>query len=65
MPNREEIRQRLQDNGIEFLLAQFVDIHGAAKVKMVPANCLDDMIDSGAGFAGAAVCPAGNSLRIS
>lgn len=55
MPNREEIRQRLQDNGIEFLLAQFVDIHGAAKVKMVPANCLDDMIDSGAGFAGAAV----------
>ena len=28
---------------IEFLLAQFVDVHGAAKVKMVPVlQSLDD-----------------------
>ena len=55
MADREQIRQRIQQDGIEFLLAQFVDIHGSAKVKMVPASCLDDIIDTGAGFAGAAV----------
>ncbi len=59
MADREEIRQKLQDDGIEFLLAQFVDLHGAAKVKMVPASCLDAMIDEGAGFAGGAVWGAG------
>jgi glutamine synthetase len=32
-----------------------VDIHGAPKVKMVPADCLDDVTDVGAGFAGGAV----------
>ena len=42
-------------DGIEYLLAQFVDINGSPKVKMVPASHLDDMIDDGAGFAGAAV----------
>ncbi|REJ65365.1 MAG: type III glutamate--ammonia ligase [Planctomycetota bacterium] len=55
MPSRDEIRKQMEQDGVEYLLAQFVDIHGAAKVKMVPASSLDDMIDSGAGFAGAAV----------
>ena len=55
MPTRQEIVQRIKDDGIRFLLAQFVDIHGSAKVKMVPANCLDDVADVGAGFAGAAL----------
>ena len=55
MTDREQIRERMKTDGIEFILAQFVDMHGAAKVKMVPANCLDDLIDTGAGFAGAAV----------
>lgn len=55
MADREAIRQTLQADGIEFILVQFVDIHGAAKVKMVPAACLDEVIDVGAGFAGAAV----------
>ena len=55
MTTREEIRKRIAADGIEFLLVQFVDMHGAAKVKMVPASKLDSMIDSGAGFAGAAV----------
>ena len=59
MATREQIRQQIQQDGIEFLLAQFVDIHGAAKVKMVPVSSLDDMIDEGAGFAGAAVWGAG------
>lgn len=45
----------MQADGIEYLLVQFVDIHGSPKVKMVPANHLDDVVDEGAGFAGAAV----------
>jgi glutamine synthetase len=55
MADREEIRQAMRAAGVEFILAQFVDLHGAAKVKMVPAECLDDVIDVGAGFAGGAV----------
>lgn len=53
--SREEIKQRMQEDGIALLLTQFVDLHGAAKVKMVPIEHLDDVIDDGAGFAGAAL----------
>jgi len=52
---REEMKERLAADGIKFILAQFVDIHGAAKVKMSPAESLDLLMDDGAGFAGAAV----------
>ncbi len=55
MADREQIREQMKQDGVEFILAQFVDIHGAAKVKMVPASGLDSMLDDGAGFAGAAV----------
>ncbi|MCH7688423.1 MAG: type III glutamate--ammonia ligase, partial [Planctomycetes bacterium] len=55
MTDREQIREQMKKDKVQFILAQFVDIHGSAKVKMVPASCLDDMIDVGAGFAGAAV----------
>ena len=62
MASREEVRQELQNDNIEFLLTQFVDINGAAKAKMVPASHLDDVIDEGAGFAGAAVLGMGQGL---
>ncbi len=55
MAERESVQAKMQEDGIEFILAQFVDIHGAAKVKMVPVECFEDAIDVGAGFAGAAV----------
>jgi glutamine synthetase len=45
----------LKDNGIRFILAQFVDIHGAAKAKAVPAEHLDMVLTDGAGFAGFAL----------
>lgn len=45
----------LQDNNVRFVLAQFVDIHGVAKTKSVPAHCLENVISDGAGFAGFAV----------
>jgi len=49
----------MQNDGIKYLLAQFVDLNGSAKVKMVPASHFDDVIDGGAGFAGAAVAGLG------
>src|SRR6478735_2228785 len=59
MSERDKVRKRLKEDSVEFILVQFVDIHGAAKVKMVPASCLDDVTDVGAGFAGGAVWGAG------
>jgi glutamine synthetase len=53
--NRNTLKAQLQKDDIEYLLVQFVDIHGAPKVKMVPGEALDDAIDTGAGFAGGAV----------
>ena len=55
MAEREQIRKQMAKDGVEFILAQFVDIHGTAKVKMVPVASFDAMLDEGAGFAGAAV----------
>ena len=55
MAVREDIRQRIREDNIEYLLVQFVDINGSPKVKMVPVSHLEDVIDVGAGFAGAAV----------
>ncbi len=51
----KELKECLAEDQIEYILAQFVDIHGVAKVKMVPAHCVDDIVNSGAGFAGGAV----------
>jgi len=42
-------------NGIRYVLAQFVDIHGAAKAKAVPVEHYDMIMSDGAGFAGFAV----------
>lgn len=55
MTNRETVRELLKEDGIRFIVVQFVDLHGAAKAKMVPVECFDDAIDVGAGFAGGAV----------
>ena len=55
MASRASVKKRLKEEGIEFLLVQFVDLTGAAKVKMVPTASLDDAVTEGAGFAGAAV----------
>ncbi len=44
-----------EKNGVKFVLAQFVDIHGVAKTKAVPASHYEDVLTDGAGFAGFAV----------
>ncbi len=55
MATLEQVQQSIEDDRIEYLLVQFVDINGSPKVKMVPANHLEDVVVEGAGFAGAAV----------
>jgi glutamine synthetase len=48
-------RKYLKDHKLKYILAQFVDIHGAAKAKAVPAEHLDMVLNEGAGFAGFAL----------
>ncbi|HEY5318359.1 MAG TPA: type III glutamate--ammonia ligase [Solirubrobacteraceae bacterium] len=50
--NAEDARQIVDERGIEFLFAQFVDMHGKPSAKLVPAHHLDDLLSEGAGFAG-------------
>ncbi|MDQ2639125.1 MAG: type III glutamate--ammonia ligase [Pseudomonadota bacterium] len=51
----EELPDRLRAEGIRYVLAQFVDIHGAAKAKSVPVEHLSMVLNEGAGFAGFAL----------
>ncbi len=48
----DDVRKIVKDDGIEFLFAQFVDMHGKPSAKLVPAHHLDDLLTEGAGFAG-------------
>src|SRR5437588_1384130 len=50
--NADDVRRIVKDEGIEFLFAQFVDMHGKPSAKLVPAHHLDDLLTEGAGFAG-------------
>jgi len=53
--NTAAAKEFLRSNDIKFVLAQFVDIHGAAKAKAVPVEHLDMVLTDGAGFAGFAL----------
>ena len=48
----EDIRAYVREHRIEYLFAQFVDMHGKPSAKLVPATHLDDLFTDGAGFAG-------------
>jgi len=50
-----EAKKFLEEQDVKYILAQFVDIHGAAKAKAVPAHHLDMILGDGAGFAGYAL----------
>jgi glutamine synthetase len=50
--NADDVRRIVKDEGIEFLFAQFVDMHGKPSAKLVPAHHIDDLLSDGAGFAG-------------
>jgi glutamine synthetase len=48
----EEVRKLVDDMGIEFVFAQFVEMYGKLNAKLVPATHLEDVFADGAGFAG-------------
>ncbi|MDK2779647.1 MAG: type III glutamate--ammonia ligase [Pseudomonadota bacterium] len=45
----------LATHQVDYILAQFVDLHGGIKSKSVPVHCLKDLTETGAGFAGGAI----------
>src|SRR5262245_31521604 len=51
----QQAKKWFADNNIRYVLAQFVDIHGAAKAKAVPVEHYDMVLGDGAGFAGFAL----------
>ena len=51
----EEAQAYLTQQGVKYVLAQFVDIHGVAKAKSVPVSHLKSVLTAGAGFAGFAI----------
>ena len=48
----DEARKFFDEHQTRYVLAQFVDIHGAAKAKAVPVEHYDMVVGDGAGFAG-------------
>jgi glutamine synthetase len=48
----EDVRRLVDDSGIEFVFAQFVEMYGKPNAKLVPAAHLEDVFRDGAGFAG-------------
>jgi glutamine synthetase len=62
MPNVEDdLRARAESDGVEFFFAMFVDMHGKPCAKLVPVQSLDVLLGGGAGFAGFAAGPMGQS----
>lgn len=55
MKSLSEAKKFLKEHKVKYILAQFVDIHGVAKVKSVPVAHLEDILTVGAGFAGGAI----------
>jgi len=51
----DTIRSRLKEDKIDYILAQYVDIHGTPRCKGIPASAFDLFVAGSAGFAGAAV----------
>ena len=58
---REDVRRKAHEDGIEFFFAQFVDMHGKPNAKLVPIQNFDGLFDEGAGFAGFAAGPMGQT----
>jgi glutamine synthetase len=53
------LAERLHAQGVHTLLVQFTDLHGVAKGKWVPLAHLDDVLRTGAGFAGPSIAGTG------
>ena len=51
----QALRERLAADGVHSLLAQFTDVHGVARGKLVPVNQLELLMTEGVGFAGPSI----------
>jgi glutamine synthetase len=49
------LRDEWRSRGLHSVLAQFTDIHGVAKGKLVPLEHLQSLVDVGAGFSGPSI----------
>ena len=53
----------MNNDNVRYVLVQFVDLNGSPKVKVVPASRLNEMIDDGVAFTGAALPGMGQGLQ--
>src|ERR1700678_4192422 len=58
---KEELVAATERDGVEFLFAMFVDMHGKPCAKLVPVSAIDGLMADGAGFAGFAAGPMGQA----
>jgi glutamine synthetase len=57
----DELIAAIEADDVEFLFAMFVDMHGKPCAKMVPVSAVEGLLAEGAGFAGFAAGPMGQS----
>ena len=55
----KNLKDSLASQGVHTLIAQFTDIHGVAKGKLVPFAHLDTLLTDGAGFSGPSIAGTG------
>ena len=62
MPDVEgDLRAQAAADGVEFFFAMFVDMHGKPCAKMIPVEAIEVLTGGGAGFAGFAAGPMGQT----
>jgi glutamine synthetase len=57
----EDLIAATERDGVEFLFAMFADMHGKPCAKLVPVSAIEGLLRDGAGFAGFAAGPMGQS----
>ena len=60
-PAAEAVKKRAEEEGIEFFFAQFVDMNAKPSAKLVPMSNFEGLVTEGAGFAGFAAGPIGQT----
>ena len=61
MESAADLISATERDGVEFLFAMFVDMHGKPCAKMVPVSAIEGLMADGAGFAGFAAGPMGQT----
>ena len=55
----KNLLEQLTAQGVHTLIAQFTDLHGVAKGKLIPLAHIDALLTTGAGFSGPSICGTG------